>query len=51
MEYYLRSVFAHLPGMRLSELEHLLPDVWKRELAEEEARSAATAEVTAAPKP
>lgn len=36
VEYYLRSVFAHLPGMKLSELPHLLPDVWKRELAEEE---------------
>jgi transposase len=39
VEYYLRSILAHLPGTKLSELEHLLPDVWKRELAEEEANS------------
>jgi transposase len=51
VEYYLRSVFAHLPGTKLSELEHLLPDVWKRELAQEEARSAATIQLTVAAKP
>jgi hypothetical protein len=39
VEYYLRSIFAHLPGTKLSELEHLLPDVWKRELAEEQTNS------------
>lgn len=39
VEYYLRSVLAHLPGTRLSELPHLLPDVWKRELARETAAS------------
>jgi transposase len=39
VEYYLRSVLAHLPGTKLSELPHLLPDVWKRELAEETANS------------
>jgi hypothetical protein len=41
VEYYLRSIFAHLPGTKLSELDHLLPDTWKRELAEEEARAQA----------
>ena len=41
VEYYLRSIFAHLPGTKLSELPHLLPETWKKELAEEEAKSAA----------
>lgn len=41
VEYYLRSVFAHLPGTKLSELHHLLPDEWKRDLAAE--TSSATA--------
>ena len=35
VEYYLRSIFAHLPGTKLSELHHLLPDQWKRDLAAE----------------
>lgn len=41
VEYYLRSVLAHLPGTKLSELPHLLPEVWKRELAQEDAKSPA----------
>ena len=39
VEYYLRSVLAHLPGTPQSELPHLLPDQWKKDLAEEEAKS------------
>jgi transposase len=38
VEYYLRSVLAHLPTTKLSELHHLLPDEWKRDLAAEESR-------------
>lgn len=41
VEYYLRSIFAHLPGTKLSELPHLLPEVWKGELADEQARAQA----------
>ena len=42
VEHYLRSVFAHLPGTKLSELWHLLPDIWKQELAAEEAQAQTT---------
>jgi hypothetical protein len=45
VEHYLRSVFAHLPGTKLSELWHLLPDVWKQELAAEEAEAKAAIKV------
>jgi len=40
VENYLRSVLAHLPGTKLSELHHLLPDEWKQNLAAEISSSA-----------
>jgi hypothetical protein len=33
---YLRSVLAHLPALPPEELQNYLPDVWKRDLMEEQ---------------
>lgn len=32
VQFYLRSVLAHLPGLDHDELPHYLPDAWKRDL-------------------
>ena len=36
VQLYLRSVLAHLPGLPPDELPNYLPDVWKRDLMEEQ---------------
>ena len=39
VQLYLRSVFAHLPGLPPDELQNYLPDLWKRDLmAEQQAK-------------
>ena len=36
VQFYLRSVLAYLPGLPPEELQHYLPDVWKRDLMAEQ---------------
>jgi len=36
VQFYLRSVLAHLPGLPPEELPNYLPDVWKRDLMAEQ---------------
>ena len=36
VQFYMRSVLAHLPGLPQEELQNYLPDVWKRDLMAEQ---------------
>ena len=41
VQFYLRSVLAHLPGLRQSQFNEYLPDAWKRDLMAEQRRALA----------
>ncbi|MGD0464992.1 MAG: hypothetical protein ABSB74_21115 [Tepidisphaeraceae bacterium] len=36
MQFYLRSVLAHLPELPPEQLQNYVPDVWKRDLMAEQ---------------